>query len=1459
MSTDHSKFMFDARATNWPLWKERFLGALEDPTAPAGTMTIRTNVVKIINGTLKLSTDKEAFEPANKYLFILINQHIDAVTRGITTAPYGEGYLLYTQLANKFEVTSTPQKMALLNQLSTQTPAKDFAEVPDKVNKICSIVSQLNNIAKMKIEDSIAINALTTILPPADDYHRERLFTFEKLEDACTYLIQVAQARPSSAPRESAYAVTFPGAQQYCSKCGQPHSASSCSMPQPFVGFCYVCGRKGHRGEEHRDFSGRGRENGRGQRYGRGRGRSRGRGSNNNNYNFNKHGGKSEQKTDSSTQEKKKPVQSNAVFVPSDDDLSELSTAVHDHANTTSLLDTDDSNGTLWLVDSGATTHISNNRNDFYALDETVTCPVTVADNKTIYSHGEGKIRVTVHDAHNNVVKFTFTAKYVPDIHTRLYSPAEARIHGVTYNNEIPALKLKDGTIVPLLTHNKVDIARFSIVHPTVEEINTVHVNKEILHARTGHFQFRHVKEIAKRGQVTGLPKTHGDLEHKCEACETGKAHKLPINKLPAQRATKIGEVIHTDIWGPSTVTSPSGSRYAIIFVDDYSRYRRVYFLRTRDQALDAFRQYLSLIKTTSKTTLEVERLHTDNAGEYKSAAFTEFCESRGVRLSYSSPHTPSQNGIAERSWRIIVESARTMMLAMGVAKKYWTSAFSTAAYISNRVLIVRDPNKTPHELWTGKPPDLTHLRVFGCTAYVYDERQSVTKFDPKARKGMMLGYSEDSPAYIVLVEGRLITSRNVTFDEKRRFTSKPDSDNNIPLDFLDQQQNIQNNDVSPHIPSMPIMVTPIPAVVTSTPPAFAQQPVIATDIYPNTPSAEATVDQPIPSPALPAPVSQTQTPIANNSNTTSISENSQQQLKANKATKSKTTEHTLAYHRERRPNAGINPRLHNVNLVKHKVSNTAELVLACSTTLMAEDEPQSFKQAMKAVNADKWRQAIKQELNSLEKKQTFKIISKPQVWANIVKCKWIFKVKRGPDGNITRYKARLVAQGYTQKYGVDFTDTFAPVAKYSTLRTLIAIAAAKNYELEHSDVSTAYLNADLKETILMEVPEGLREKYDDKTHVIHLKKSLYGLKQSGRNWHEHLVDFLLKLGLTQSAVDPCLFTRKGADNNYFAVLVYVDDLVYCGDKESVDMFKTKIARNYEVTHEGSLKWILGIGVHRDRNKGIIRLTQMVAINKILKVFDMIECRPLSTPLTPGQRLSKADCPITAEDKEIMSQFPYKSLIGSLIYLSIATRPDISFAVGVLSRYASNPGKAHWNAAINVIRYLKGTQDIGLQFNQGQSELTGYSDSDWRGDEDERKSTSAYIFLFSGGPISWRSKLQKYSAISSTEAEYTALCPAVQEAIFLRNILHNFHIDTPQPTTIFEDNQGAICQSKDPVNNSRMKHIDVKLHFTRQMMKAGFVHVTYIATQDMRADMLTKAMSRKMFEKHRQLLMAPNI
>lgn len=510
-----------------------------------------------------------------------------------------------------------------------------------------------------------------------------------------------------------------------------------------------------------------------------------------------------------------------------------------------------------------------------------------------------------------------------------------------------------------------------------------------------------------------------------------------------------------------------------------------------------------------------------------------------------------------------------------------------------------------------------------------------------------------------------------------------------------------------------------------------------------------------------------------------------------------------------------------------------------------------TFQEAMTGQNATQWAKAVKEELDAHERSSTWTLVTRAESQKTI-DSKWLFKVKTNPEGKPVRHKARLCARGFRQEHGVDYYETFSPVVRYDSLRVLLATVAQQDLEITQFDVQSAFLNGELKETIYMEVPEGLvvegeaEEDSEVKRVVCKLERPLYGLKQAPRCWNQKFTRFLNEFNLKECDADKCVFVGSVRGEKVYLALFVDDGLVAASSKQTLDKIVTKLESAFRITISDSSMFV-GVQIARNRAEKSLVIHQSSYTKKIIEKFGMRDANSGSVPADPHAILSITE---TDESKET-TNVPYREAVGSLVFLATVSRPDISYAVNVVSKYLGEHNQSHWRAVRRIFAYLVGTVSTGIEYRDGgsMSELVGFSDADYAGDVDTRRSTTGFVFCLADGAVTWSSQRQKMVTLSTTEAEYVAACAAAKESVWLRKLLSDIGHPCTKETVLYVDNESAIQLVKNPVYHKRTKHIDVRFHYTRERVENKEIIVTRIDSENQRADIFTKALHRDRFLK----------
>ena len=892
---------------------------------------------------------------------------------------------------------------------------------------------------------------------------------------------------------------------------------------------------------------------------------------------------------------------------------------------------------------------------------------------------------------------------------------------------------------------------------------NFATVNSELWHKRLGHPNSNVLHALLQSG-VLGNKESPSlsSIQFDCNSCRLGKSKILPF-PTHHSNVTQAFDMIHSDVWGIAPVISHAHYKYFVTFIDDYSRFTGVYFLRSKSEVFSAFKFFHAYVQTQFSSKIKI--LRSDNGGEYTSHLFQEFLQTNGILSQRSCPSTPQQNGVAERKNRHLLDVVRTLMLESMVPSRFWCEALSTAAHLINCLPSPSLNNDSPFLRLFGHPPTYSNLRTFGCVCYVHLPQQERTKLTAQSVKCAFLGYSAHQKGFMCYDPNlhRLRVSRNVIFQENTYF-------------FVTNRDTIS----SPSTSVLPLFPNNSAGPTTLKP--FL--------VYQRRPTN--TLNQPAAPPGPPPDHSLTADPVLD-------------------------------------PEPAPLRRSSRSHKPPEKYGFSSPLSL--TATLASIPIPSCYKQAMELPC---WQNAIETEFLALEENQTWDVVPCPPS-VKPLGSKFVFTIKLRSDGSIDRYKARLVVLGNRQEFGLDYEETFAPVAKMTTVRTILAIAASEYWQLHQMDVKNAFLHSDLKEEVYIKLPTGMPTQSPNA--VYKLKRSLYGLKQAPRVWFEKFRTTLLGFSFKQSQYDPSLFLQR-TSKGIVVLLVYVDDIVVTGsDQEAISRVKKLLHSTFHMKDLGQLTYFLGLEV-KYQPQGIF-VTQHKYIQDLIHLAGLTNATTADTPMEVNVKYKRD------EGELLQDPTSYRKLVGSLIYLTI-TRPDVSFAVHTVSKFMHTPRHFHLAAVHRIIRYLIGTSTRGLFFPAGSPpQLQAYSDADWAGCPDTRKSTTGWCMFIGNAPISWKCKKQDSISKSSTEAEYRAMSAACSEIIWLRGLLSELGFSQSQPTPLHADNTSAIQIAANPVYHERTKHIEVDCHSIRDAYDRRIITLPHVSTSVQTADIFTKSLTRQ--------------
>ncbi|KAJ0627129.1 putative RNA-directed DNA polymerase [Helianthus annuus] len=839
-------------------------------------------------------------------------------------------------------------------------------------------------------------------------------------------------------------------------------------------------------------------------------------------------------------------------------------------------------------------------------------------------------------------------------------------------------------------------------------------------------------------------------LDHgPCDVCHRAKQHREPF-PLSEHKSSHLGELVHLDVWGPYRVASRDGHKYFLTIVDDYSRAVWVYLMKNKSEVFENLKGFVNIVKTQFHQSVKCFR--SDNGSEFVNNQMKLFCNEHGIVHQTSCAYTPQQNGIVERKHRHLLNVTRALLFESNLPIRFWHECVLTAAYLINRTPSSVLAGKTPYELVYKFKPFLDHLKVFGCLCFctVLNEHD---KLNSRVEKCVFIGYSLDKKGYkLFSLDSRtIIFSRDVKFYESvfpfkeqsvfEKYDSNPSKDITT-LNFFDLYDNTEHK----HFQGVDD-------------PNDERRVRGEADVRTQEDRQSVNLDTPI----VMADEQQTSEVQESTDMADPVTITDEAQLPSEGDTQ--CSDSPVVPRRSTR--VSNFPKKLNDFVVDSKVKYGIERVvnftkLTCENKCFASSlskavEPKNFREAIKDPN---WVSAMNNEIQALHRNHTWDVVDRPKD-RNIVGCKWIYKIKYKSSGEIERYKARLVAKGFSQKEGIDYEETFSPVVKLVTVRCVVALAVQNNWSLYQLDVNNAFLYGDLNEDVYMFLPEGYED--NNKSKVCKLNKSLYGLKQAPRMWNEKLVGVLLNSGFVQSKCDTSLFV-KNSDNIFVVLLVYVDDIVVTGNSlTEIEKVKQSLKSQFLIKDLGLLQYFLGIEV-LTCDKGLC-LSQRKYCTDLLAEYGMLGCKPVSIPIDQSHVVNAL---LESNSGPLHNITGYQQLVGKLIYLS-HTRPDISYAVHVLSQFMHSPTEGHLKLAFHLLRYLKTAPGRGLLFSKGQSfDLTVFADSDWAKCLVTRKSVTGFCVFLGNSLVSWKSKKQSTVSRSSAEAEYRSMCAAACESVWIK-------------------------------------------------------------------------------------------
>ena len=1050
-------------------------------------------------------------------------------------------------------------------------------------------------------------------------------------------------------------------------------------------------------------------------------------------------------------------------------------------------------------------------------------------------------------DQLNGKITFTKSSAYHQSANGKVTPIASRKAHGLYVvtnakyalgNNDVDAAALVGNSV-------STDVARERIT---------------ALHRAFGHASKEVLRTLIKQHAFSGISEAHIKLLQPCDACLLGKSHKAPRGKESQHKAETFGHRLCADCSGPFRTQSIAGNKYLLVVVDEYSSWTWALPVASLTEVPDNLRRIIEVaLHQRDDTTVKVFR--SDGGSEFTNKTVTALLDKHGIVREQTCPDTSYQNGKAERKIRTIFERVRSCLADSGLPASFWADAAVYAAYTLNRT--PSPGGISPFQKRYGKKPSVSHMRPFGNPCVIYRKRTVAGKVQDAGVHGTILGYG-----YVNGKKGfraRVGNTNKVVTSQDIKCGVFPSSAAPIrtrqPVDevmsIAQTTENLASATRTPNGTNHAKTVAAAPGPIITKPANAAQASAQMRDGMPGRGSTTAS--------AAPSQ-------LTNLGNAQNFAVGAKVQgnwrghgtfynatIAGVHARGSRVT-YDLIYDDDEEVENGMSP-----SLVQGRENSESTqppcghaLVTDCHPAYLANVPdlarqhitPKGYSQAMASKDKAHWLKAIFAELKSVKDQGVYVFVEKLPPGIKALNCLWVFKVKCGPDGKVTRFKARITVDGKSQIYGIDFHETFAPVAFATTIRLLFAIALSLGLTFRQFDIKCAFLSATLPENerMYMRAPPGF-----GKRGYWHLRKSLYGLRQSPRLFNQHLHASLTKVGFTACTFDPCLYhhTECGA-----YLVIVVDDMILASPSEAFTAnFAAEMRKVYDIKDLGVPEYVIGVRI--SVTPATIKFTQDRYIEDMYAEHHP-GGKATSTPAVPSDVLCMSGVHGQAESPLLPNAKIYRSLVGSLMY-ALITRPDVATAVSMVARYLAKPRIAHLQAAQRILRYLNHTRALSLVFNKiaiKELSVTAFADSSWANDIDTRRSRYGYAVYVGKCLVSWRSKLHAAVALSTAEAEYCAATEAAKHIKWVRSLV-SFMLPKIKmaPTIIYEDNAACRAMVTCAQISGHNKHFELKQHFIRQLASEGVVTLREVGTLDQIADIFTKSLARPSFEKHRESIL----
>ena len=1075
-----------------------------------------------------------------------------------------------------------------------------------------------------------------------------------------------------------------------------------------------------------------------------------------------------------------------------------------------------------------------------------------------------------------------------PEI-VKLSDSTQVVLSGHYAENGMPFVELADVLNLPNLLRESGPPSAEALLSDVFEDDKL-----ELLHLRTGHVSKHKLLEAFRHTLVegTGLQRTHLSKKsrqkakghHLCGSCAKAKITRRSFPEQPVEKleAMVFLQKVTVDISVYLNCPSRQGYKYVMVFTDIATKYFWRYPLkqRTGQEVLRCLKLLVEVELPKFPGGHRLQLYHADGGAEQLDQRVKAYLLGLGCSVTWSSTDTPELNAVSERKFRTLGEMTLAMLLDAGLPKAHWWDAYDTACDVTLMM-----PTRT-HRGWMsplecvpgGRTPNLSRLRRWGCKCYVLIPKADRRKdWEDKAQVGYFMGYSKGKAGYKVLLQDTDVTSVHVLFDESipersaeyfrelEQATVGVDPEEKAVADFeyLVGQYHMDEGLLyrTTRVIARRGLIVGFRALITAGQQQIEDKTTIhiadvkeMSEQFAQQLAAKSGGRDAGQSTDVPSTVSAESPPVGEPEGTCAVGEKPPRQPQLERV--QPQVEPGAGKRASKKPDyMGMAP-LAEVHQLDEAWMDACGLYAAADCMWYSEAEtvrdPVTHKESLDCAEHREWKEARKRERDSILQKGVMRVVLTPP-GVRPIKSKYVYKRKFDKRGRLKKYKARLVALGYGQVAGVDVWNTFAPVVKGITVRLLLALAFIFNMSVHQLDVSNAFLYADIEGDVYMhptpdfDLPPG---------YCMKLEKSLYGLRSSPRSWWKTLDGFIKSLHFKACILEPCLYHMIYKGERMY-LTIYVDDIIIlCRNVDYIKEIKAMFCARFDMTDEGEMEHFLNVRVTRTATS--LGLDQSVYAQKIVDHnAHLLGTRTRKSPLPAdaADRLrASVDAEPTPEQQAFLDNFPFRNLLGALLYLAMNTRPDVAYAVGVLARHGNKPTVESCLLMVHLLQYVRGTVNKGIRFSNDCFDMHIFTDADWAGDQITRKSTTGFIVFAAGGPISWQSKLQPTVATSSMQSEYQALYAGMQEIVWLRGVLAELKLPMSEPTPFFLDSQSAQDRATNPVYHKRSKHIEIKYHWVREHVdpdgefKTAELH--HVSTLNMSADIYTKSLVGPLFIGH---------